>query len=202
MGFDPKNAMNAAKDIATHAVEAADIVEDAGLALKGDIAGATSAIIEDSVDIATHAVDKAKSVHRKERRRLRISLTGTRRFLTHDHGTAWAARKTGGPTVTGRYPASPAVIWLVAALGVLAGLLLGLVIPVACRTPIPGRRNGCRCRCGIARRRRQRPMTTETQPPSFTILPPRPSESRGPAWPLWMVCGRSLHRGSHFGFRL
>ncbi|MCB0930744.1 MAG: hypothetical protein KDB71_02440 [Mycobacterium sp.] len=61
MGFDPKNAMNAAKDIATHAVEkAADIVEDAGLALKGDIAGATSAIIEDSVDIATHAVDKAK----------------------------------------------------------------------------------------------------------------------------------------------
>ena len=42
MGFDPKNAVNAAKDIATHAVEkAADIVED-------------------SMDIATHAAGKAK----------------------------------------------------------------------------------------------------------------------------------------------
>lgn len=61
MGFDPKNAINAAKDIATHAVEkAADIVEDATLVLKGDIAGATSAIIEDSMDIATHTVEKAK----------------------------------------------------------------------------------------------------------------------------------------------
>ncbi|MCB0930745.1 MAG: hypothetical protein KDB71_02445 [Mycobacterium sp.] len=37
----------------------------------------------------------------------------------------------------GRYPASPAVIWLVAALGVLAGLLLGLVIPVALSNPDP-----------------------------------------------------------------
>ena len=63
MGFDPKNAINAAKDIAAHAVEkAADIVEDAGHIVKGDIAGGVGAIIEDSVDIATHAVDKAKEV--------------------------------------------------------------------------------------------------------------------------------------------
>jgi len=61
MGFDPKNAVNAAKDIATHAVEkAADIVEDAGQIIKGDIAGGVGAIVEDATDIATHAVDKAK----------------------------------------------------------------------------------------------------------------------------------------------
>ena len=61
MGFDPKNAMNAAKDIATHAVEkASDIVEDAGQIVKGDIAGGVSSIVEDATEIATHAVDKAK----------------------------------------------------------------------------------------------------------------------------------------------
>lgn len=61
MAFDPKNAVNAAKDIATHAVEkAADIVEDAGQVLKGDIAGGVNAIVEDATEIATHAVDKAK----------------------------------------------------------------------------------------------------------------------------------------------
>lgn len=63
MGFDPKNAINAAKDIAAHAVEkAADIVEDAGHIVKGDIAGGASAIVQDSVEIATHAVGKAKEV--------------------------------------------------------------------------------------------------------------------------------------------
>ncbi len=63
MAFDPKEAINAARDIATHAVEkAADIVEDAGHVLKGNIAEGTSAIVEDSMDIATHAVDRAKEV--------------------------------------------------------------------------------------------------------------------------------------------
>lgn len=63
MAFDPKNAINAAKDIAAHAVEkAADIVEDAGHIVKGDIAGGASAIVEDATSIATHAVDKAKEV--------------------------------------------------------------------------------------------------------------------------------------------
>jgi hypothetical protein len=61
MGFDPKNAVNAAKDIATHAVEkASDIVEDAGHVLRGNVAEGVGAIVEDSLDIATHAVDKAK----------------------------------------------------------------------------------------------------------------------------------------------
>ena len=55
MGFDPKNAINAAKDIAAHAIEkSADIVEDAGHIVKGDIAGGASAIVEDATSIATH----------------------------------------------------------------------------------------------------------------------------------------------------
>ena len=63
MSFDPKNAVNAAKDIAAHAVEkAADIVEAAGQVIKGDIAGGVGAIVQDSVEIASHAVDKAKEV--------------------------------------------------------------------------------------------------------------------------------------------
>ena len=63
MGFDPKNAINAAKDIAAHAIEkSADIVEDAGHIVKGDIAGGASAIVEDATSIATHAVEKVKEV--------------------------------------------------------------------------------------------------------------------------------------------
>ena len=63
MAFDPKNALNAAKDIATHAVEkASDIVEDAGHVLRGDVSEGVGAIVQDSMDIATHAVDKAKEV--------------------------------------------------------------------------------------------------------------------------------------------
>lgn len=61
MGLDPKSAINAAKDIAAHAVEkAADIVEDAGHIVKGDIAGGVGAIVQDAGDIASHAVDRAK----------------------------------------------------------------------------------------------------------------------------------------------
>lgn len=63
MGFDPKDAINAVRDIATHAVEkAADIVEDASHVLKGNIAEGTSAIVEDSMEIATHAVERTKQV--------------------------------------------------------------------------------------------------------------------------------------------
>lgn len=63
MALTPKDAFNAARDIATHAVEkAADIVEDAGDILRGDVAGGTSAIIQDSLDIASHAVDRTKEV--------------------------------------------------------------------------------------------------------------------------------------------
>lgn len=63
MGFDPKNALDAARDIATHAVEkASDIVEDAAHVLRGNVTEGVGAIVEDSVDIATHAVERTKEV--------------------------------------------------------------------------------------------------------------------------------------------
>lgn len=61
MNLDPKNALDAAREIAAHAVEkASDIVENAADILRGDLAGGASAIVENSVDIATHAVETAK----------------------------------------------------------------------------------------------------------------------------------------------
>jgi hypothetical protein len=63
MGFDPKDAVDAVRDIATNAVEkASDIVENASDIIRGDIAGGASGIIQSSVDIATHAVDRTKEV--------------------------------------------------------------------------------------------------------------------------------------------
>jgi hypothetical protein len=63
MAFSPKDAVDAARDIATNAVEkASDIVEHAGDILRGDIAGGASGIVQNSIDIATHALDRAKEV--------------------------------------------------------------------------------------------------------------------------------------------
>jgi hypothetical protein len=61
MAFNPKDAFDAARDIATNAVErAADIVEDAGHIVKGDVSGGTSGIVQDSISIGTYAVDRVK----------------------------------------------------------------------------------------------------------------------------------------------
>jgi hypothetical protein len=63
MGIDPKDAIEAVKDIATNAVErSADIVESAGHILKGDVSGGVEGIVASSMDIATHSVDKVKEV--------------------------------------------------------------------------------------------------------------------------------------------
>ena len=63
MGFNPRDAVDAAKDIATNAVEkASDIVEHAGDIIRGDIRGGASGIVQSSIDIATHAVDRTKEV--------------------------------------------------------------------------------------------------------------------------------------------
>ena len=63
MGFHAKDAVDAARDIATNAVEkASDIVEHAGDIIRGDIAGGASGIVQSSVCIATHAVDRTKEV--------------------------------------------------------------------------------------------------------------------------------------------
>jgi hypothetical protein len=63
MGFNPKDAVESVRDIATNAVErSADIVESAGHIIKGDISGGVEGIVENSLDIATHSAQKAKEI--------------------------------------------------------------------------------------------------------------------------------------------
>ena len=63
MALNPKDAVDAARDIATNAVEkASDIVEHASDIIRGDIAGGASGIVQNSIDIGTYAVDRAKEV--------------------------------------------------------------------------------------------------------------------------------------------
>ena len=63
MGFNPKDAIDSARDIATHAVEmSADIVDNAVEVLKGNVAEGVGNIVEDSLDIASHAVEKTKEI--------------------------------------------------------------------------------------------------------------------------------------------
>lgn len=63
MGFNPKDAVESAKDIATNAIEkSGEIVESATEALKGDVAGGVGGIVESAKDIATTSVDKAKEI--------------------------------------------------------------------------------------------------------------------------------------------
>jgi uncharacterized protein YutE (UPF0331/DUF86 family) len=63
MGFNPKDAVDAVRDIATNAVEkASDIVENASDIIRGDLKGGVSGIVENSIDIGTHAVDRVKEV--------------------------------------------------------------------------------------------------------------------------------------------
>ena len=63
MAVNPRDAVDAAKDIATNAVEkASDIVENVSDIIRGDIAGGASSIVQHSIVIATHAVDRTKEV--------------------------------------------------------------------------------------------------------------------------------------------
>ncbi|OBG35362.1 hypothetical protein [Mycobacterium sp. E3198] len=63
MGFNPKDAVDAVRDIATNAVEkASDIVEHAGDIIRGDVAGGASGIVQNSIDIGAYAVDRTKEV--------------------------------------------------------------------------------------------------------------------------------------------
>jgi hypothetical protein len=63
MAFDPKDAVDAVKDIAINTVEkSSDIVENVTAIIRGDIAGGASGIVQSSVDIATDAVDRVKEV--------------------------------------------------------------------------------------------------------------------------------------------
>ena len=63
MSFDPKNVVNAARDIATDALDkASEIVENAGDIVRGDVAGGTSRIVDNSLEIASSAVSRVKEV--------------------------------------------------------------------------------------------------------------------------------------------
>jgi hypothetical protein len=63
MAFNPKDAVDAVRDIAANAVEkASDIVEHAGDVIRGDVAGGVSGIVHSSVDIATHAAERTMDV--------------------------------------------------------------------------------------------------------------------------------------------
>ena len=63
MGFNPKDAIDSARDIATYAVEmSADIVDNAVDILKGNVAEGASNIVQDSMDIASHTVEKVKEI--------------------------------------------------------------------------------------------------------------------------------------------
>ncbi|HEX5254667.1 MAG TPA: hypothetical protein VFW69_12450 [Mycobacterium sp.] len=63
MAFNPKDAVDAVRDIATNAVEkASDIVEHAGDIIRGDVAGGASGIVRNSIDIGTYALDRTREV--------------------------------------------------------------------------------------------------------------------------------------------
>jgi hypothetical protein len=63
VAVNPKEVVDAVKDIATNAVEkVSDIVENASDIIRGDLKGGVSGIVENSIDIATHAVDRTKEV--------------------------------------------------------------------------------------------------------------------------------------------
>ncbi len=63
MAFKPKDAIDAARDIVTNAVErSADIVDNAGHIIKGDVAGGTGDIVHNSIEIATYAVERTKEL--------------------------------------------------------------------------------------------------------------------------------------------
>jgi hypothetical protein len=63
MAFDPKDAVEAVRDIATNAVEkSSDIVEHVSDIIRGDLAGGASGIVQNSIDIGTHAVGRVKEV--------------------------------------------------------------------------------------------------------------------------------------------
>lgn len=63
MAFNPKDAIQSAKDIASYAVDmSGDIAENAAEILKGNVTEGVSNIVQDSLDIAGHSVQKAGEI--------------------------------------------------------------------------------------------------------------------------------------------
>ncbi|KIU16892.1 hypothetical protein [Mycolicibacterium llatzerense] len=63
MPLNPKDSLDAVRDVVAHSVEkASDIVDNAADIIRGDVAEGISGIVRNSVDIGTHAVDKLKEI--------------------------------------------------------------------------------------------------------------------------------------------
>ena len=63
MAFNPRDALESVRDIATNAVEkSADIVDSAGQIVKGNVSEGVEGIVASSMDIATHSADKVKEI--------------------------------------------------------------------------------------------------------------------------------------------
>jgi hypothetical protein len=63
MAFNPEDALDAAKDIATNAIEkSSDIVGNARDIIRGDVTGGIGEIVQNSLDIATYAFDRTVAV--------------------------------------------------------------------------------------------------------------------------------------------
>ncbi|OBJ40928.1 hypothetical protein A5630_23870 [Mycolicibacterium mucogenicum] len=63
MPLNPKDSFNAVRDVAAHSVEkASDIVDNAADIIRGDVTEGISGIVQNSVDIGRHAVEKLKEV--------------------------------------------------------------------------------------------------------------------------------------------
>ncbi len=63
LGFNPKDAIDSARDIAVYAVEmSGDIVDNAVEVLKGNVTEGVSNIVSDSLDIAGYSAEKVKEI--------------------------------------------------------------------------------------------------------------------------------------------
>ncbi|RUP26840.1 MULTISPECIES: hypothetical protein [Mycolicibacterium] len=63
MPLNPRDSFDAVRDVVVHSVEkASDIVDNAADIIRGDVREGISGIVENSVDIGRHAVDKLKEV--------------------------------------------------------------------------------------------------------------------------------------------
>lgn len=68
MGLNPKDAVNAAQEIATDSVKkAAGIVESSGEMLKGNVADGVGGIVKSATDIATGAVGSLQNLVGKKK---------------------------------------------------------------------------------------------------------------------------------------
>jgi hypothetical protein len=63
MPLNPKESLEAVRDVAVHSVEkASDIVDNAADIVRGEVTEGIAGIVANSIDIGTHAVEKVKEI--------------------------------------------------------------------------------------------------------------------------------------------